>query len=220
MLRSLAWKESREVFPLVAVALVVQLYLFGWAMGLPLVPFIYSRGAIPFVQDMPGVMLLIVGGLAAIVLGLRQTTREASGGTFPFLLHRPVSRNAIFATKLLVGIAAYLIVAGVPLACYTLWAATPGTHASPFFWWLAAARWGVLVQLPLLYLGAFLSGLRPARWLGSRLLPLFGAGLVWVAAQGIRAWSGLYVLEALAMAALAACLVLAILHVAATRDYS
>jgi hypothetical protein len=208
------------VAPLVALALVVQLYLLGAAFGLPILPYFVTRGVIPFIQDMPSVLLLMVGGLAAAVLGLWQTTREESRGTFLFLLHRPVSQKTIFGMKLLVGIAGYLLIAAVPLGWYTLWAATPGTHASPFFWWMAAPSWGVLAQMPLIYLGGFLSGLRPGRWLGSRLLPLFGTLLAWAFAQSLWLLVGSLLAEALALALVAACLLLAIWHVAATRDYS
>jgi hypothetical protein len=220
MLRSLVWKESRELGPLVALALVVQLYLLGAAFGLPILPYINTSGVIPFIQDMPSVLLLMVGGLAAAVFGLWQTTREESRGTFLFLLHRPVSRQAVFGTKLLVGLAAFVLVGAVPLGWYTLWAATPGTHASPFFWWMAAPSWGVLAQMPLIYLGGFLSGLRPGRWIGSRLLPLFGSVLAWAFAQSVRLLVGSVVVESLALALVAACLLLVIWHVAATRDYS
>jgi ABC-type transport system involved in multi-copper enzyme maturation permease subunit len=220
MLRSLAWKESREVAPLVALALVVQLYLLGAAVGLPLLPFVTSQGVIPFVQDTPSVLLLVVGFLAAAVLGLWQTTRESSGGTFLFLLHRPVGRDAVFAAKLLVGIASYLLVVAAPLAFYTLWAATPGTHASPFFWSLAASSWNVIWQAPLIYLGAFLSGLRPGRWLGSRLLPLFGTIFAWIALQGLTYMTSSAVVEALGFGGAVVALVAAILHVGRTRDYS
>jgi hypothetical protein len=220
MLASLAWKESREVAPLMALALVVQMYLLGAAIGVTFIPYVDTRGVIPFVNDFAGVLLVIVGGLAAIALGLWQTTRESSGGTFPFLLHRPVARETIFAAKLLTGLTAYLIVAGVPLALYTLWAATPRTHASPFYWSLAASNWGAVMGLPLVYLGAFLAGLRPGRWVGSRLLPLVGSGFAWGMAQWLGMLTGSLWIGGLALAAVAVCLVTATFHVARTRDYS
>ena len=34
----------------------------------------------------------------------------------------------------------------------------------------------IWLLMPLVYLGAFASGIRPARWFGSRLLPLVGGG--------------------------------------------
>ena len=78
--------------------------------------------------------------------------------------------------KLLVGVAVYLVCAAAAILVYAWWAATPGTHASPFEWSMTVPIWKVWITMPLLYLGAFLSGIRPARWVGTRLLPLAAAG--------------------------------------------
>jgi hypothetical protein len=194
--------------------------LFGAALGLPLLPYVYVQGTIPFVRDVSCTLMLFVGALIAIVLGLWQTARESSGGTFPFLLHRPLDRDAIFGVKLVVGAAAYLAVIWVPLGCYALWAATPGTHASPFYWAFTTESWSLSLQLLLAYLGAFLAGLRPGRWLGSRLLPLLGTLFALALVQGLPGIVNSLALEGIAVVAIAASLIVAILYVARTRDYS
>ena len=42
--------------------------------------------------------------------------------------------------------------------------------------------------MPLLYFGAFLSGIRPARWFGTRLLPLVAAGALAMLLPELRWW--------------------------------
>lgn len=216
MLKTLAWKEMRELVPLGVLALLVESCLLVTARA-PLIPRIYGGGVIPFYNDPICNLMLIVAGFAAAAFGLQQTTRESSRGTFQFLLHRPAARDALFGTKLLVGLVIYVFAAGLPLGAYTLWAATPGTHASPFLWSLAGGVWLAWAMLPLLYLGGFLSGLRPGRWFGTRLLPLAGSLLVILATQffDVATWIGL----ALCVIAGTA-LFLAIMYVADTRDYS
>jgi hypothetical protein len=61
---------------------------------------------------------------------------------------------------------------------YALWISRPGRLAAPFYWSMTAGAWQVWFLLPLIYSAAFLSGIRPARWFGSRLGPLVGAMLV------------------------------------------
>ena len=41
---------------------------------------------------------------------------------------------------------------------------------------MTAWAWQLWLCMPLVYLGAFLSGIRPARWFGTRLMPLVAAG--------------------------------------------
>jgi hypothetical protein len=217
MLRTLAWKELRELLPLALVALVVQIYLVCLATGVKLGPFEAPSGAIPFVDDTMVQLMVIVSSLAAIGLGLWQTMRESGRGTFLFLLHRPLPRATIFAAKLLVGGAVWLAISMLPMVCYALWAATPGTHASPFEWSMTGWAWHVGARLPVLYLAAFLSGLRPARWYGSRLFPLLGGLLALIVLPTLPVG---WLIVLLATLAIDAAVVLVILDVASTRDFS
>jgi ABC-type transport system involved in multi-copper enzyme maturation permease subunit len=214
MLKTLAWKETRELAPLAALILIVEsLVATAAGTGIPLTPWTYAPEGIPFYTDATSKLMLWAGGLAAAVLGLAQTTRESSRDTFVFLLHRPISRDAVFGTKLAVGATVYAIACGLPLGIYTTWAATPGTHSSPFLWSMAAPMWVVWAELVVLYLGGFLSGLRPGRWFGTRSFPLAGSLLIFVLLQFPTSIS-------LPVCALVcAGLVLAILTVAETRDY-
>jgi hypothetical protein len=175
MFKAMALKELRETRGIILLALA--------AYSLLLVANLFSttltwRRLAPFVDD--GFILVIALLFAAmtIALGLRQTLGESLRGTYPFLLHRPTGRNWLIGTKMFVGSVAYLVCSAVPLLAYGFWAATPGHHASPFQWSMTLPSWEVWFSMTLLYLGAFLSGIRPGRWIGSRLLPLVAAILV------------------------------------------
>ncbi len=216
MLKALVWKEARELAPLVALAVVVQLLYF-----LPSELLVLNQtesGGIPFVSSTLTTWMLVIGGLAGVVFGFWQTIGESMRGTYLYLLHRPVSRETILLIKLGVGVALVLVVAGVPILWYALWAATPGTNSSPFYWAMTAGVWQLWIQLPILYLSAFLSGLRPARWLGSRALPLASAlplSLLLVLAGLLSPW-----LQLAGALAIEACLVYLIFFVLSTRDFS
>ena len=108
----------------------------------------------------------------AIGLGLWQTLGESFRGTWRFLLHRPLPRQAVILTKVMTGMVVLLVAIGLPILIYALWAAKPGTHASPFEWWMTARAWQLWAASSPLYLAAVLCGLRDARWYGSRFLPL------------------------------------------------
>lgn len=220
MLNSLVWKETRELAPLVVGTLLLQLALVvvpaeAWLM-LPFASY-ESRGSIPFVSDTLSTMFLVIGTFAAVAIGMAQTVLESSRGTFQFLLHRPARRDVLWLHKLATGILASLAVAGLPTLGYALWAATPRTHASPFYWDMTAWAFQLLLALPLVYLGAFLSGLRPGRYFGSRLLPLFAAMLLFMLMQMPGMPVALRVALILSLEAL---LVVITLHVGVTRDFS
>jgi ABC-type transport system involved in multi-copper enzyme maturation permease subunit len=185
--------------------------LFAWAPGMsgetPDVPFVEG----PFVT-----ILFFIGAALAITLGFRQSAWEPSQGTAQYLLHLPLTRRTIFLTKLATGIGLLLGCTLLPILIYAMWAATPGTHAGPFEWSMTGPAFGVWLLLPLAYLGAFASGIRPARWFGSRLLPLVSvavAGSIVAAAAG---WP-LIALPLLLLAA--AVLVSDILWEVETRDF-
>jgi hypothetical protein len=217
MLAALTKKELREVLPLVVLGVILELALAWSATGMRLGFFEHTTGAIPFVSEQTSASFFYVSGALALALGLWQTMLESSRGTFQFLLHRPLDRRAILATKLAVGLAATLVVALLPVALYSFWAATPGTHAGPFEWSMTTWAWVECAQMPLVYLGAFLSGLRPGRWFGSRFLPLAASLAVPLAFPSASDWPWLTLAVCVAAAVW---LVLVILSVGQWRDYS
>ena len=66
-----------------------------------------------------------------------------------------------------------------------VWAATPGTHASPFEWSMTVPIWIGWFAMTILYLGAFHTVVRPGRWYRSRLLPLAASAVATFAAVGL-----------------------------------
>jgi hypothetical protein len=185
MLLALVRKELREAWLFAALALAVYfvylsrltgtwgpplISLIGWIPGLKL-----EQPDVPFVEDNFLSMLFYIGAALAIALGFRQSAWEPSQGTAPVLLHLPLSRQRIFLTKLATGLAIQLCCTLLPILIYAGWAATPGTHAGPFEWSMTGPAFRVWLLIPLAYLGAFASGIRPARWFGTRLFPLLAA---------------------------------------------
>jgi hypothetical protein len=191
-MRALVRKELREVVGIAAVALAAYLALvvnlmgagvFSWVPGIP-------RGTeeVPFVGNDFSTFFTIVSLAFAAALGFRQSALESSRGTFLFLLHRPVRRAAVVLTKLATGVVVFVLCASVPVLLYGAWAAVPRHHPGPFEWSMTAGVWKTLFLLPLVYLGAFLSGLRPGRWFGTRLLPLVGCVVLLPALAGLPRW--------------------------------
>ncbi|HZV06271.1 MAG TPA: hypothetical protein VE999_14425 [Gemmataceae bacterium] len=191
-MKALALKELREVLGIAAIALGCYLALainamgarvFDWVPGMPA-----GTHGVPFVHGEFTTVFMFISVLFAVALGFRQSAWESARGTFLFLLHRPLRREAIFLIKLTMGIGLLLVCASVPIVVYGLWAAVPGNHASPFEWSMTASTWRFTFLLPLLYLGAFLSGVRPARWFGTRLLPLMATILILVLLNVMPWW--------------------------------
>jgi ABC-type transport system involved in multi-copper enzyme maturation permease subunit len=216
MLKALVWKESRELAPLVAMSIFAELLFF-----LPPELMFGSQSTsdlIPFVSSRLTTWILVVGGAAGIAFGFWQTVGESMRGTYHFLLHRPVTRETILVTKLGVGVALVLLLTGVPILGYALWAARPATHASPFYWAMTAHTWQLWIQLPMFYFAAFLSGLRPAAWLGSRAIPLASSlplSLLLFFAGFLSPW-----LQLAGSLAIEAFLVYVIFFVLSARDFS
>jgi hypothetical protein len=179
MLLAIVGKELRELRLFAALALLAfgvhvsnltghwnefLSRIFDWLPGL-------GRAAdVPFVWDGFSSSLGIVGFALAIALGLRQSVGERFFGAAPFLLHRPMSRRAIILTKLLAGAGLLILCTLLPILIYGAWAATPGTHPGPFEWSMTEPVFMLWLTMPLVYLGAFASGMSPAP-LGARLLP-------------------------------------------------
>ncbi|WP_010583412.1 hypothetical protein [Schlesneria paludicola] len=222
MWTALLSKELRELSLYAGLALLVQIHFLGAAMDLPLIPY-FSEGRgneIPFLPAYYGSNaesnFCATAVIAAIAFGLHQSIWETWRQTTLFLLHRPMPRRQLLYGKMLAGLLLILAVTALPLLVYSLWAATPGTHASPFFWGMTEGWWRTIGLAVVCYLGAFLTGIRPAYWIGSRSWPLITA---LVAALGLRfapIWPSV---AYLGFGVLAAGLLVSILETAQSREY-
>jgi hypothetical protein len=191
-MKALAFKELREVLGIALAALAAYLALvanlmgakvFSWVPGIP-----SGTLAVPFAGSGFVEFFSIVSVLFAVALGFRQSAWESGRGTYLFLLHLPLSRNAIFLTKLATGVGLLAVCGGLPILLYAWWAAVPGHHAGPFWWSMTGPAWRLLFLTPLVYYGAFQSGLRPVRWLGTRLLPLFASVVLLLILDSLPWW--------------------------------
>ena len=218
MFRAMAIKELRETRGIALLALAAFAVVI-WIQVTSLLK--WNPRTLPFVGDgFMGGYVFVSGALAA-ALGLRQTLGESIVGTYPFLFHRPATRRWLIGVKLLVGLVAYLICGLAPILVYGMIAATPGVHASPFFWAMSTPAWLVWLSMTVVYFGAFLAGIRPGRWFFSRLFPLAGAGLA-AFTPGMLYFNLDYDIVASLTTVLPIDVVLVglILFVARTRDYS
>ena len=226
MVLALVKKELRETRAFAALALILFLVYLSNLMGKggPLLTSLlsYAPGMngtapdVPFVQGNFDSILFFIGGALAIALGVRQSAWEPSQGTALYLLHLPLTRRAIVLTKLVTGIGLLLLCSLLPIATYAAWAAMPGTHPAPFMWSMTGSAFRIWTLMPLVYLGAFASGIRPARWFGSRLLPLFSVALPAILAYAIPPW---WPFGFPLVCVVAAALIIDILWIAETRDY-
>ena len=223
MHRALAIKELRETGWIALVALLLYATYFHPAMAIRLSPSAGSIGSmgsmsdrIPFVADGLFTNFVMVTSLLAVALGFRQAVWESVMGTDKFLLHRPIGRTRLVGTKLLTGCSLLLVCSALPILLYGWWAATPGNHASPFEWSMTFPFWQACAVMSMVYLASFLSGIRPGRWYGSRLLPLVGTVAV---AMFFSMAPWLSDLEFLLIGVVDGLLVAAIMLVARTRDY-
>ena len=178
MYRALALKELRELWWAGAIAMAILAHHVFDAIGLSFdletlrVYVMHDRRHIPFLSSDTRGMVVLTAAALALALGFWQTLGESVRGTWPFLLHRPMARRSMVLTKLATGMGLLLVSTGVPIVFYAMWAATPGTHASPFEWWMTVETWRGWFLSTAVYLAAFLCGIREARWYGSRLWPL------------------------------------------------
>jgi hypothetical protein len=216
MIKALVVKELRESAGLIALAVLGAVYALSGLTGTPILPWQYGGiSGYPFFNDsLPFYFCLVAGGLA-IALGFKQTAWEMSFGTYYFLLHRPVNRRRIFGQKLLVGVTLVMSLSALFLLAFASWAITPGHFAAPFLWSMTVPGWQMWTALPPAYFGAFLSGVRPGRWYGTRLLPLIAAIFIAAIAANMP-WFWLTMLISLVASAL---LILDIFYYVRERDF-
>jgi len=224
MLKTLALKELRETTGIAALALILLAGCVVDGMGVRLLPLTATaRGRIPFVADPLLGLLAAIVVLLAVALGFRQSVWESTFGTDQFLLHRPVRWEQLIGVKLVVGTCVLVVCSTLPILVYAWWAATPGTHASPFEWSMTEPFWRIPLVTTMVYLAAFLSGIRPARWIGTRLVPLaavaFSAAIYGALTPFFMALPCWWIWWALVIVGLDALLVACVFFVVQTRDF-
>jgi hypothetical protein len=191
MIRALAMKEMRETAWVWLIAAGWFGFMAADVMQVPLLPgfvsdrlFAPTRGdgrEIPFVGNGIASSVALGMGVLGVALGIRQTVGEMWTGTYPLTLHLPMLRSRLFAVKFAVGVAVVWVLGGLALGALCIWAATPGTHPSPFEWNMTSHAWRTWFAMPIVYFGAAATGLFAARWYGMRLLPLVSAcTIAWV----------------------------------------
>ncbi|TWU23585.1 hypothetical protein [Bythopirellula polymerisocia] len=186
MLKALAIKELRESLGIVALAALGLGYVFLDLIGVAMMPWTYAgQTYFPFSAGAQVFSQALCLGAFALLLGFRQTAWELHNGTFYFMLHRPLPRRIVIIVKLMVGTILVLLLNALFVGIYGWWAATPGTQPTPFFWSMTLPAWKLGLAIIPVYLGAFLSGMRPGQWFGSRLAP---------ALTGIAAGYAVYVM--------------------------
>lgn len=217
MLKALVIKELRESAGIVALAVLAAVFAVANLTGLSLIPIFSSGGArgIPFVSDSFGFYLTLIAGGLALVLGLKQSAWEFGHNTYYFLLHRPVRRDAVFWAKLALGCTLVFVLGGLMILVYAMWAGAPGKSPTPFDWSMTASAWQLLLCLGVVYLSAFLCGIRPARWFGTRLAPAVCGAVVVMLIYNAPWWW----LFAVTIVAASSVLLTAIFYYIRRRDY-
>ena len=151
MFRALFLKELREAWWLGLLPLAMMLYYsaveaeFGltpdFRLGFRHVTRPDDPHAMPLASGSFPLSALLWGCLLAGALGLWQTFRESQARTWHFLFHRPVDRLMILRAKMLAALLVFFVAIAVPAVMLCVWAAMPGTHASPFRWSLTHRVW-------------------------------------------------------------------------------
>jgi ABC-type transport system involved in multi-copper enzyme maturation permease subunit len=120
----------------------------------------------------------IVCAAFGAILGWFQIHNERPRDLWAFLVHRPATRTQIFFGKILAGLVLYILVAGLPLTGYLIWALIPGHVAAPFEWAMLRPVAVFSISGIVYYFAGMLTGLRQARWYASRALGLGAAAIV------------------------------------------
>jgi prepilin-type N-terminal cleavage/methylation domain-containing protein len=185
-MRSLVCKEVRENVKAAALGLAIYTLLLV----------LQYRNYVAFPRDMTHPLAdktllwntVWFGGIFGAVLGWLQIHNERRPDLWAFLLHRPLTRTQIFLCKALAGLGLYALVVGLPLLVFTAWALWPGHVAAPFELTMLRPLAAYVLTGVVFYFAGMLTGLRQARWYGSRPLSLGMALIVCLLMQVQPVW--------------------------------
>ncbi len=174
-LRPMIWKEWRENARWAVLALIV----LALALGYQLYAANLTTSSDPAGGLWNGIAPVFLFGcpLLGAALGFAQVMPELRRDQWAYLVHRPVPRTTLFWGKAVTGLLLALGATALPLGLLGLWAALPGDVAAPFDIHLLLPGVAALLTIVPFYFAGMLLALRPARWQGSRALPLAAAVL-------------------------------------------
>lgn len=153
-----------------ALALCYQIYNSVWTTP--------SSNTLRDVWNRITQTMVLGGPLIATLLGMLQIIPEQRRDLWAFLMHRPAHRSSLFWGKVAAGLLLYAVATLVPFLGVVFWTKRPGVLTGPFVWGLTlGGLGGILAGVPF-YFAGLLTGLRPARWYGSRVIPIVAAGVV------------------------------------------
>jgi len=160
---------------------------------------------------------LIISLCLAGTMGLLQSLSEDVQGTWRYVLSFPGAWRRILKLKLAVGFAVWLCwgCATVALSFLGMFFEL-GPNPEPLQK-LFDPVLRILVCVPVVYLGAFLTALRRANWFFSRLMPAVGVFVCWFILPYLPAW---WIAAPLATAGFGAVLIALMFHVASSRDFA
>ncbi len=180
-LKALFWKECREnarwaVLSALALTLSLAYAVYHEAAANTAASPDPANGLrLGYVWENATLVFTLGAPLVGLLLGLLQILPELRRDQWAFLVHRPASRTTLFFGKALPGVCLYLAATTLPLLALAAWDGLPGRSAAPFDWRFTLGGWAaILAGLPL-YFAGLTTALRPARWYGSRALPIFAA---------------------------------------------
>jgi hypothetical protein len=205
-LKALFWKEWHEN---ARWALLTFLLL---SLGLAYT--VYRQPSYPSLQQIwsdADLLLTTAVPLVGLALGLLQILPELRRDQWAFLVHRPVSRTTLFFGKVIPGVCLYLLATIAPLLGFALWASSPSHVPAPFDVRFTLVGWAAILSGLPFYFAGLLVALRPARWYGSRALPIVSAL--------IAPWAAFYLTE-FWQAALVCALVAVVLMLAAWGSFA
>lgn len=161
--------------------------------------------------------LMLISLALAIAIGLVQNLSEDVQGTWRYVLAMPGGWRRILKLKIACGLSVWIAWSlTVCVICLLGLTGDPGFEGEPLSR-LADPSLRILACVPVVYLGAFLTGVRRANWLFSRLMPLGGVLMCWFLMLYLPNW---WIIAPLVTAGFGALLVSLIYHMASARDFA
>ena len=204
---ALLWKEFRETvrwFPL-CLLLVASLI---WR-------FIPGRNDFNAASILSANLLTAVGAAAiisSVALAIAQFALNQKAASRGFLLHRSLTARQIFLAKIIVGGLLYVLAIFVPLSATAVYLEWIGPERLPTSWHQTVPAFSCSFFGFSFYFGTSMVICRPARWFGTRLLPIAAPVLIIIA----TIWVSLPMVGAILvfLMGLVGCLVLALASLA------